>query len=57
MTNQRAFGGLQIIHEQIDIAGTFKMSEQIFFVAEDDAIAQLANAFRECCLRNRNLRP
>jgi hypothetical protein len=36
MTNQGAFGELQVRNEQIEIAATLKIPKQIFLIAQND---------------------
>ena len=45
MTDQRAFGELEVRDEQIDIAATFQIPKQILLIAQHDAIR---NSRRHC---------
>ena len=52
MTNQRAFGKIDVGDEQIDVASTFEISNQVLFVSQNDIVRQLAKAPCESDVRN-----
>ena len=50
MTNQRAFGKFRFSDEQIDVAASLEIAEQIVLVSKDDTGGQFTKTLSECRL-------